>query len=71
MKNLCEIDGVDNLYLGKCYPTLHALERFKEYLCNRNKKVSIKSNDYFNKEFYNAFYDAKHGKIKNYHNVIE
>ena len=72
MKNICEnnIHGIENEYLGKCYPTLHALERFKEYLCKTNKKLITKSADYFNKEFCTAFYNSKQGKIKNYHNVI-
>ncbi|HBD94521.1 MAG TPA: hypothetical protein DC057_10170 [Spirochaetia bacterium] len=73
MKTLCENKNyrkLDNIYLGKCYITVHALERFKEYLCKQNTELINRNDEYFVIEFKHAFSAAKHGKIKNYHNVI-
>lgn len=61
---------IKNNLIGICNLTFHALMRFKEHLCKENKTLVGKSDNYFIIEFKKAFYSAKKGQIKNYHNVI-
>lgn len=61
---------IENVTLGECYLTVHALSRFKKYLCKKNCKLDKKKDNYFIQEFKKIFNIAKVGQIKNYHNVI-
>lgn len=61
---------IKNNLIGICNLTFHALMRFKEHLCKEDKTLFGKSDNYFITEFKKAFYSAKKGQIKNYHNVI-
>lgn len=58
-----------NEYIGKCYLTQHAFDRFKQYLCKDYKNIK-NDDEYFIKEFNRLFACAKHGNIKSCYNVI-
>lgn len=56
---------VKNKYLGICFTTVHALQRFKEY-----SKESDKSDSYYIKQFKKSFFNAFDGTIKQSHKVF-